>query len=81
VVHLVKEDGSFHEGGNFDDHNGFDVADLATLLCARGPEESCQDARVAVFEESCESARLVVGVLGPRFAVVKVRSSAARAWI
>lgn len=40
VVDLVEEDGSFHEGGDFDGHNGFDTAELAKLLRAAGLAES-----------------------------------------
>jgi SAM-dependent methyltransferase len=40
VVDLVEEDGSFHEGGDFDGHNGFNATELAKLLCAAGFAES-----------------------------------------
>jgi hypothetical protein len=36
VVDLVEEDGSFHEGGDVDGHNGFKAAELAKLLGAAG---------------------------------------------
>jgi len=36
VVDLVEEDGSFHEGSDFDGHNGFDAGELAKLLRAAG---------------------------------------------
>src|SRR4051812_357006 len=44
------------------------------------PVASCQDARVARFVDSSGSARMAGPILGAFFAVVRVRSSAVRAW-
>lgn len=36
VVDLVKEDGSFHHGGDFHGHHGFDTHDLSVQLSSAG---------------------------------------------
>ncbi|TNC21568.1 class I SAM-dependent DNA methyltransferase [Amycolatopsis alkalitolerans] len=36
VVDLVKEDGSFHDGGDFHGHHGFDTGDLSARLESAG---------------------------------------------
>lgn len=36
VIDLVKEDGSFHDDGDFHGHHGFDTGDLSTRLSAAG---------------------------------------------